>query len=163
MRDDIMTEIELNQTDKENLKADIKLTLIISFVLCLALVVLIFIIPLTLYLFGKNPTDGFLKRGLYVIGLLFLPFIFISWTNIRKYFDLKKGRKSRFETSKYEIKKKRDSVIIRTFEPQKLKFEIFTDVDKRLDPSRPLTIEFVAISKTVLFISNNDINSLDPV
>jgi hypothetical protein len=156
-----MTEIELNQADRNNLKADIKVTLIIAFFFFLALVVIVGLAPLTMYLLGKTPTDGFGTRGLYILGLLFLPFLFISWTNVLKYIDLRKGKKFRFESSEYQIQKKRDSVIIRTSEPCKMKFEVFTDVDSRIDINKPLTIEYAPTSKTLFFISNDLTNSLD--
>ena len=156
-----MTEIKLNQADRENLKADIKLTLIIALFFCLTLVVIVGIVPLTMYFFGKTPSEGIVTRGLYVLGLLFLPFLLISWTNILKYIDIRNGKKFRFETSKYQFQKKRNSVIIRTTEPRKLKFEIYTNVDSRIDITRPITIEFVPTSKSILFISNDQTNSLD--
>ncbi len=155
-----MTEIELNQADKDNLNADIKLTLIFSFLFCLALVVIVGILPLTMYIFGASPADGFVSRGLQILSLLFLPFLFISWKNILKYFDLKHGKKFRFETSNYQIIKERDSVMIRTSEPRKLKFKVCSDVDTRININRPVTIEFVQKSQTILFISNDQTNTL---
>lgn len=153
-----MTQIELNKTDKDNLKADIKLTMMFAAIFLMALVVIVGLIPFTMYIIGKIPSYGFVTRGSYILGLLFVPFIFVSRINLLKFIDLKRGKKIRFETSRYHIQKKRDSFIILTSEPCKMKFEVYSDPGSSLDHSLPVTIEFVPTSKTLLFISNAKIN-----
>jgi len=102
-----MTERELTETDVKRIKDDIKLTLILGFLFTVVLIIIVFIIPTILILF-KKPADGFMKRGLIIMGLLSLPLLGISWKNIVKYIDLRKGKKTNFETSDYEIKKEKD-------------------------------------------------------
>jgi len=63
---------------------------------------------------GKRTSDGFVTRGLYIIGLLFIPFLAISWTNIIKYIDLRKGKKLIFKTNDFELISKTDTTYILT-------------------------------------------------
>src|SRR6478609_8329502 len=101
-----MIELELNETDKKRIKDDIKLTLILGFLFTLFIIAIVFVIPIVLLLFHK-PVDGFMYRGLLIIGALSLPMLAISWKNILKYIDLKRGKKINFSTTDYEIKKEK--------------------------------------------------------
>src|SRR5690606_2870260 len=64
-----MTEIELNKNDKLRLRADIKISMVLGLLFSLALVIIVGLIPGVMFIFGKRPSDGFVTRGLYIIGL----------------------------------------------------------------------------------------------
>ena len=157
-----MNELELNQADKNRIKADIKLTLILGLLFTIVLIVIVFIIPTILILF-KKPTDGFVKRGLIIIGLLSLPMLVISWKNIFKYFDLKNGNKISFRTTDYEIKKEMEGFILRTRTPLKLKFDLYDKLPDLIKLGEPIIIESTRLSKTLLYISQDNENLLEKV
>src|SRR5690606_25673552 len=98
-----MTETELNKNDKLRLRADIKISMVLGLLFSLALVMIIGLIPGVMFIFDKRPSDGFVTRDLYIIGLLFIPFLAISWTNILKYIDLRQGKKLIFKTDDYDV------------------------------------------------------------
>lgn len=156
-----MKEIKLSQADKERIMVDIKLTLIITLFFTIALVVLIGIIPLILFIFEKNPAYGFVNRGVFIIGLLLLPFLAISWKNIIKYVDLKTGKKINFQVTSYDIKKTKDGLILETKDPLKLKLELYDKLLPLIKPTEPITIEITKLSKTLLFLSHDSNNLMD--
>ena len=157
-----MTEKELTDTDIKRIKDDIKLTLFLGLLFTIALIVVVFVIPVILTLL-KKPADGFIKRGLIIMGLLSLPFLGISWRNIVKYIDLRKGRKMNFKTSDYEIKKERDDFVLWIRTPMKLKFAIYDKLAKLIRLGEPITIESTKLSKTLLYISQDNENLLEKV
>ncbi|MBL7913049.1 MAG: hypothetical protein JNJ41_18445 [Bacteroidia bacterium] len=156
-----MKESILSPEDKNEIKGSIGFSLILSFLFCLLLVILVGIVPLIMFLFSKRPVNGAVQRGLFITGVLFIPFMFVVWKNIFKYIDLKRDKKLRFETSDYQIKKKKGSVILLVLKPSKLKFDIDEDLSLKIDATKPLTIEFVPLSKTLLFISHSEANLLN--
>lgn len=157
-----MIEKDLSQADKKRITEDIKLTLILGLLFSVALIVLVFIIPLILYFIGMA-ADGFVRRSLLVIGLLSLPFLAISWTNILKYIDLKKGKKRNFRTQDYEIKKEKNGWVLWTRTPLKLKFDLYDNLPDLIKLGEPITIETTQLSKTLLFISQDNTNLLEKV
>ena len=158
-----MNKIAINQVDRIRLKADIKGSLIFGLLFCVALILIVGIIPSILFLFGKSPTNGFLHRSLYILGLLFLPFLVISWANILKHIDLKRGNKIQIQTQDYEIKKKKHTVIITTRDPNKQKIESYHNIFPFINQNQKITIEFAPLSKTLLFISHDKNNFLEIV
>ncbi len=114
-----------------------------------------------MFIFGKRPSDGFLTRGLYIIGLLFIPFLAISWTNILKYIDLKKGKKLIIKTDDYEVISKKDTVYILTRGDKKQKIKIDKELVPNINPSQTLTMEISKLAKSLLFISHDNDNLLD--
>lgn len=154
-----MIEIELTDTDKQRIKEDIKLTLIIALLFSVALIVVVLIIPLILYFFGKT-ADGFLRRSLFIIGGLSLPFFAVSWKNILRYIDLRIGRKTAFKTEDYKIEKAKDGFVLKTQSPLKLKLDLRDDIPALIKVTEPLTIEITKLSKTLLFISQDTVNLL---
>ena len=157
-----MNETELTQADKNRIKDEIKLTLIIGLLFTIALIVVVFIIPIVLILF-KKPADGFIQRGLIIIGMLALPMLVISWTNIVKYVDLKKGKKISLRTTDYEIKKEKEGFVLRTRTPMKLKFDLYDKLPDLIKLTEPITVELTKLSKTLLFISQDNENLLEKV
>jgi len=156
-----MTQADLTINDKARLKDDIKLSLIIGVIFSIALVILVGLIPLILFLFGNSPSDGFLTRGLYIIGLLFLPFLAISWDNLLKYIDLQKGRKLILKIIDYEIINKKGKVFIINKDNTKQKVEIDDKLVEFMDLAQPVTIELSPLTKSLLFISHDSNNWLD--
>lgn len=157
-----MIERELTETDVKRIKDDIKLTLVLGLLFTVALIILVFIIPTILILF-KKPADGFMKRGLIIMGLLSLPLLGISWKNIIKYIDLRRGKKTKFRTSDYEIKKEKDGFVLWTRTPLKLKFDLYEKLPGLIKVNEPITIETTKLSKTLLFISQDNENLLEKV
>ncbi|WP_157578677.1 hypothetical protein [Pontibacter roseus] len=157
-----MTEIALTQRDIKRIKNDIKLTLILGMLFTIGLIILLFITPLILTLFNK-PADGFANRALFIIGLVSLPFIGISWKNIVKYIDLIRSRKISFKTSDYEIKKGKDGFILSIETPLKLKFDLYDKLPELLRLGEPIKIELTRLSKTLLYISQDGKNLLEKV
>ncbi|MEO7991508.1 MAG: hypothetical protein ABI663_18290 [Chryseolinea sp.] len=158
-----MEELELNNADRERISVDIKLTLIFGTLLVLAILILVGLLPLELYVLGKAPTDGFAKRGLFILSFIVLLYIVLTWRNLIKYIDLKNGKKICFKTTDYELKKEKDGLLLLTKNPLKLKLDIYDDLQKLIRQSDPLTIEISKWSKTVLFISQDSKNLLEQI
>ena len=156
-----MTVTELNSNDKLRLRADIKTFLVLGLLFSIALVIIIGLIPGVMFIFGKRPTDGFVARCLYIIGLLFIPFLAISWTNILKYIDLRQGKKQIFKTDDYEVINKKDTAYILTRGDNKQKIKIDNELIPFIKSSQPLTIEISNLAKSLLFISYDTDNLLD--
>lgn len=157
-----MNETTLSSGDKERIKVSIKLTLIFGLFFSVALIVMVLIVPLILYFFGKT-ADGFAKRSLFIIGGLSLPFIAVSWTNIFKWIDLRAGKKLHFETKDYEIKKVKDGFVLITKSPLKIKFDLYDKIPSMIKSTEPITIETTKLSKTLLSISQNSENLLEKI
>jgi hypothetical protein len=156
-----MTETTLNSKDKLRLKTDIKISMGVGLLFSLALIIIVGLITGMIFIFGKQPSDGFVKRALFTFGLLFIPSLAISWTNILKYFDLRKGKKLIIKTNDYNIVSKRDSAFILTSGNNKRKIKIQIELVPFIKSSQPLTIEISNLSKSLLFISNDNDNLLD--
>jgi hypothetical protein len=156
-----MTETDLNSNDKLQLKADIKISMLLGLLFSLAIVVLIGLILGVMFIFGQRPSDGFVIRFLYIIGFSFLPLLAVSWTNILKYIDLKKGKKLIFKTVDFEIKNKKDKAYILIQGNNKLKIKIDKELVSFINPSQTLTIEISNLAKSLLFISHGNDNLLD--
>ena len=156
-----MTEADLNNHDKFQLRVDIKISMLLGFLFSLALVIIGGLILGVMFIFGKRPFDGFVTRSLYIIGLLFIPFLAISWTNVLKYIDLKKEKKIIIKTNDFTVINKKDTAYILTSSGNKQKIKI----DKKLVPliklSQTLTIEISKVAKSLLFISHDNDNLLD--
>jgi len=114
-----------------------------------------------MFILGKRPSHDFLTRGLYIIGLLFIPFLAISWTNILKCIDLKKGKKLIIKTDSYEIINKKDTAYVLTFGDNKQKIKIDNELVRFIKLSQPLTMEISKVAKSLLFISHDSHNLLD--
>jgi hypothetical protein len=110
-----MTEIELNINDKLRLRTNIKISMVLGLLFSLALTIIVGLIPGVMFIVGIRPSDGFVTCGLYIIGLLFIPFLAISWTNILKYIDLKQDKKLTFKTDEYDVIDKKLSLHIYTW------------------------------------------------
>jgi len=156
-----MTETELNKNDKLRLRADIKISMVLGLLFSLALVIIVGLIPGVMLIFGKRPSDGFVTRGLYIIGLLFIPFLAISWTNILKYIDLRQGKKLLFKTDDYDVINKKDTAYILTHGDNKQKIKIDNELIPFIKSSQPLTMEISNLAKSLLFISHDKDNLLD--
>ena len=156
-----MTETELNKNDKLRLRADIKISMVLGLLFSLALVIIVGLIPGIMFIFGKRPSDGFVTRGLYIIGLLFIPFLVISWTNILKYIDLRQGKKLIFKTDDYDVINKKDNAYILTRGDNKQKIKIDNELIPFIKSSQPLTMEISNLAKSLLFISHDTDNLLD--
>jgi len=156
-----MTETELNKNDKLRLKADIKISMMLGLLFSLALVIIVGLIPGVMFIFGKRPSDGFVTRGLYMIVLLFIPFLVISWTNILKYIDLRQGKKQIIKTDDYDVINKKDTAYILTRGETKQKIRIDNDLIPLIKSSQPLTMEITILAKSLLFISHDTDNLLD--
>lgn len=157
-----MTEKELTDSDRERIKDEIKLTLIIGLLFSIALIVVILVIPLILYFFGKT-ADGFARRSLFIIGGLFSPFLAVSWKNIFKFIDLRIGKKMNIRTEQYEIEKTKEGFILKTKSPLKLKLDLWDEIPSLIQLSKPITIEITKLSKTLIFISQDTENLLEKV
>ena len=156
-----MKDEKLNINDKLKLKTDIKISMVLGLLFSFALVVIVLLIPGVLFLFGKKPSDGFASRFLFIAGLLFVPFLLISWTNILKYIDLKIGKKLIIKTDNYELINKKDTAYILIRGDKKKKIEIDNELIPLINISQPLTIEISKFSKLLLFVSNDKDNLLD--
>jgi len=154
-----MTSTKLTPIDKIQIKADIGLSFVIGLLFCTVTIFLVFLVPFGAYLFGSGVKEGFVNRSLFVIGLLFIPFLAISWTNILKYVDLVRDKKIKFEVTTFDVEIKKDSILILT--SNNYKFKIFDNILPSLITDKPLTIEFLPLSKKVLFISHDDQNYLE--
>ena len=156
-----MTEADLNNNDKLQLRADIKISMVLGLLFSLALVIIVGLIPGVMFILGKQTSNGFVTRSLYIIGLLFIPFLAISWTNVLKYIDLKKEKKIIIKTNDFTVINKKDTAYILTSSDNKQKIKI----DKKLVPliklSQTLTIEISKVAKSLLFISHDNDNLLD--
>jgi hypothetical protein len=156
-----MTYADLNNNDKSQLRADIKISMVIGLLFSVALVIIVGLIPGVMFIFGKRPSDGFVTRSLYIIGLLFIPFVAVSWTNILKYIDLKKGKKIIIKTVNYDVINKKDSAYILTSGDNNQKIKIDNELVPFIKLSQPLTIEISKLAKMLLFISHDNDNLLD--
>jgi hypothetical protein len=156
-----MEETEMTVADKRTLRQGIKLSLIIGLFFCGALVFIVGIIPAVMFFIGRQLTDGFVNRGLFILGLLFIPFLAISWKSLLKFIDIRQGKKIRIESSQFEIQKTKRSVYIRTNDNPEQRFEIWDELVPLLNLTRPIKIEIAKMSKTIIFISNDNHNLLD--
>lgn len=154
-------ELELTQADKTTLKQDIKISLIVGLLFCVALFILVTVGPVLFVLFGYRPADGFVNRGLFILGLFFIPFFAVSWKNFLKYADIKRGKKLVIETTDYEINKSKSSVSLRLKDNENRKIEVWDELLPLIDVSRPLKIDIAILSKTIIFISHDNKNLLD--
>ena len=154
-------EIELSQADKTTLKQNIKVSLIVGLLFCVALVLIVAIVPAFNLLFGKQPTEGFVSRGLLILGLFFLPFLVISWKNLLKYVDIKRGKKLAIVTTDFEINKSKSSVSLRLIDNDNRKIEVWEELLPFINISKPLKIHIAILSKTIIFISHDNKNLLD--
>ncbi len=155
-----MKEAELNSNNKLQLKADIKVSMVLGLLFSIALIIIVGLIPGVMFIFGKRPSDSFVTRALYIIGLLFIPFLAISWTNILKYIDLKKGKKLIIKTDDYEVIDKKDTAFILTRGENKQKIKIDNELVPFINASQPLKIEISRFAKSLLFISHDNDNLL---
>ena len=135
--------------------------MVLGLLFSIALVIIVGLIPGVMFILGKRPSDGFVTRGIYIIGLLFIPFLAISWTNILKYIDLKKGKKLIIKTDDYEVINKKDTAYILTRGDYKKKIKIDNDLVPFIKLSQPLTMEISKLAKSLLFISHDNDNLLD--
>ena len=158
-----MIETELNSNDKLRLKADIKISMIIGFLFSIALIIFVLVIPALMFIFGNRPSDGFVTRSLSIIGILFIPFLAISWTNILKYIDLSRGKKLIYKSDNFEVINRKNTAYIMTFGHHKQKIEIDIELVPFIESSQPLTIEISNLAKSVLFISHDCDNLLDKI
>jgi len=156
-----MIEKELNNNDKLRLRADIKISMMLGFLFSIALVIIVGLIPGVMFVFGKRPSDGFVTRSLYIFGLLLIPFLVISWTNILKYIDLRKGKKLIYKMDDYEVINKKETAYLLTHGDNKQKIKINNELVPLINASQPLTIEISNLSKSLLFISHDRDNLLD--
>lgn len=156
-----MTEADLNINDKLQLKADIKISMVVGLLFSIALIIIVGLIPGVMFIFGKQPSDGFVTRGLYIIGLLFIPFLVISWKNILKYIDLRKGKKLIIESDNYEVINKKDIAYILTRGDNKQKIKIDNELVPFIKLSQPLTMEISKLAKSLLYISHDNDNLFD--
>ena len=154
-------EIELSQADKITLKQHIKVSLIVGLLFCIALVLIVAIVPALFLLFGKQLADGFVNRCLLILGLFFLPFLAISRKNFLKYVDIKRGKKLVIVTTDFEINKTKNSVSLRLIDNNNRKIEVWEELLPFINISRPLKIHIAILSKTILFISHDNKNLLD--
>ena len=156
-----MTEVELNNSDKLRLKNDMKLSLILGLLFTIILVTIVAIILGILFFFDKQPTDGFITRSLYILGGLSIPLVGISWKNIIKFIDLKKGVKIRFTSMNYEIKTGKDETFIIAIDNNNQKIKIYDNMETYIESPKPLIVEMSKLTKTLLFISHDTENLLE--
>ena len=156
-----MTKADLTINDKSRLKDDIKLSLIIGLIFSVALAIIVGLIPLILFLLGKSPSHDFLTRGLFIIGLLFLPFLVVSWKNLLKYIELQNGKKLTLKVDDYEIINTKGKSFIINMDNTRQKVEIDQKLMKFIDLTQPLTVELSPLTNSLLFISHDSHNLLD--
>ena len=157
-----MNELDLNQADKNRIKDEIKLALILGAVFTIALIVVVLIVPTILFLLDKT-SEGFLKRGIFIISLLSLPLVVIDRWNFFKYLDLKRGKKINFSTSDYDIRKEGNGFVLRTTIPFKGKFNVYDEIPALIRLNEPLIIETTKLGKILLYISQDNENLLEKV
>jgi hypothetical protein len=153
--------MEITELDKKRIKLDIKISLLLSFIFFGAIMLLILVVCIFVF-FLTNPIPGYLNRFLYIESIFALCFLAFQWNNLLKYFDLKKGKKIRVETENYQIKSNKKSLILRTKNPD-LKFQISNDLLPLIDINKMLYFEFTQSSKTLLFLSNDNVNLLEVI
>ena len=156
-----MTELELNNSDKLRLKNDMKLSLILGLLFTIILVTILAIILGVLFLFGKQPTDGFVTRSLFCLAVFSITVVGISWKNVIKFVDLKKGLKIRFISKEYVIKKEKDEAFIIATDNDNQKIKIYDNMETYIQSPKPLIIEMTKLSKTLLFISHDTDNLIE--
>jgi hypothetical protein len=157
-----MNEKKLNEVDKNRIKTEIKLSMILGLLFTIALIVVVFIVPSVLFFLNK-PSDGFIKRGLFILALLSFPMLLVSWKNVIKYIDLKRGNKIHFQTTDYEIKKEKEDFVLRVNTPSKMQFDLYDKLPDLIKFKEPITIEATRLSKTLLYISQGNGNLLEKV
>ena len=155
------TETELTQADKKTLKEDIKISPIVGLLFCVVLVLIVAIVPALFLFFDKQPSDGFVTRGLFILGLLFIPFVAVYWKNILKFADIKSGKKLVIMSTNYEIEKTRSSVSLRLKDNDNRRIEVWEELLPLIDISKPLKIDITILSKTIIFISHDNKNLLN--
>lgn len=158
-----MTEAILNYKDKLRLRSEIKISMVLGLLFSVALVVIVLLIPGVMFFFDKRPSEGFVTRGLFIVGHLLIPFLAISWKNILKYLDLIKGKKLLFKTVEYEIFNIKDKAYILIHGNINQKISIDRNLVSLIKPTQPLTIEITILAKSLLFISHNEDNLLDKI
>ncbi len=156
-----MQEVELTHRDKLILKNHIKISLIIALLFCVVLVLIVAVIPVVCHFLGQHIVDGFVSRSLFILGLLFIPFVAVSWTSILKLLDIRRGKKLEFLSSDYEIIKTKDSVLLRLKDTTDRDIEVWDELLPLIDIRRPLKVDITILSKVILFISHDNKNLLD--
>lgn len=155
-----MKDTHLNSNDKLQLIGDIKISIFLALLFSVAIMIVFGLIIGFIFLFGK-PSDGFVTRSIYIIGISFFPLLAVSRTNILKYIDLKNGKKLIIKTNDYVVINKKDTAYILTRDNNKQKVKIDNELVPLIKSSQPLTIEISCFAKSLLFISNNNENLLD--
>lgn len=153
--------MEITDYDRTRIRLDIKISIFFSSMIFGGILVLLLAAFVALYFF-TNPTSGFFNRVLYIQSLLIALYFIFQWNNLLKYIDLKKGKKIRFETDSYKIKMNNNSTILLTENPN-MKFRIDDNIVPLIDQNKMLSLEFTKNSKTLLFLSNDNINLLDEI
>lgn len=153
--------MEITDYDRTRIRLDIKISIFFSSMIFGGILVLLLAAFVALYFF-TNPTAGFFNRALYIQSLLIALYFIFQWNNLLKYIDLKKGKKIRFETDSYKIKMNKNSTILLTENPN-MKFRIDDNIVPLIDQNKMLSLEFTKNSKTLLFLSNDNINLLDEI
>ena len=92
---------------------------------------------------------------------MFLPFLAISWKNLLKYVDLRKGKKTKLIITDYEVINKKGKAVITDKDNSKQKVEIDERLLEFIDLARPLNIELSQLTNSLLFISHDSHNLLE--
>ena len=154
--------ISLNNFDKKKLKVDIKINLFMTTLFYLLVLLFLAVVFGIVYLFFEFEL-GYINRTFIILLSFFLPFIFLYFITFLKYIDLKYNKKLKFNSSNYVLNKKGDSNFIVFKNPKKIKFLIDDELLSFINKNEALNIEYTLVSKTLLFISNNNDNYLDKI
>lgn len=152
-----MTTEQLSHTDKKELMAGLKASVILVLFIMLAVaVVLAIILGIATLIFGQ-PADGIGQRLL--VFLAFTSFVFVHPFLIS--IDLILGKKKIITTSDFNLfeKKKKHYIKIKDNRPNP-KIQIDEELAARIDTAKPFTMERTLISKTLLFASHDKNNLL---
>lgn len=154
-----MIETELTNDDKLRLRANIKMPLVFSSLLCIVFIN----VCVAMFMLGKLPLNGFMNSSIAIIAFFFIALlsILLLQKNLLQYIDFKKSKKLVFTTNDYEIISEKDESFIVVKSHNNYKIKIENELVYLIKLAKPLTLEISSFNKSLLFISHNNNNLLD--
>lgn len=156
-----MTEEKLTISDRNVLKLNIKVSIVLGVLFLVAVLLFIIITFVVGTVFNVHLKEGFIMRASYIFGIFFLLFCFVWGSYFKYYVDLVKGIKVTLNLTNYKIETEKDKSFIISDTPYYERIEIYEGYIPFIDVNRPLKIQLAKESKEIVFVSNDKDNYLD--
>lgn len=111
------------------------------------------------YIFDSQPSDGFIGRGLEIIGTLVIIYILLMSQFLGNLLDLFSNKKIDLRTLDYTIEQKKYGVLLKIKSPEKVNLKLFENPE--FSPNGQIRVIYTKWSKTVLSLYQNEKNLLE--